>query len=110
MTSHEMGGGSIDETVRKRFETAWLDGRPEPIERFLPPERDPAYLPTLEGLVGIDLDFAWKSWSKERQEAATAVLGKRARAVIFYPFLRERPRPSGRGGRAYRPQGRLFFG
>ena len=42
--------GLIDEQARRRFEAAWRTGRPEPIERFLPAEDDPAYQATLEEL------------------------------------------------------------
>jgi len=52
---------SIDETARKRFEAVWLDGRPEPIELFLPESSDPRYLATLEELVHIELELAWKA-------------------------------------------------
>src|SRR3712207_363535 len=38
---------SIDEGARKRFEAAWRAGRPEPVERFLPPEEVPHFLATL---------------------------------------------------------------
>lgn len=50
----------VDEAARRRFESAWVAGRPEPIEHFLPPEDQPRYLPTLEELVQIELEFAWK--------------------------------------------------
>ena len=50
---------SIDETRRKAFESAWREGRPEPIERFLPPEDDARHLATLEELVHIELEFTW---------------------------------------------------
>ncbi|MFH1266107.1 MAG: serine/threonine-protein kinase [Planctomycetota bacterium] len=73
MTNQGTGPESFDDTLRKRFETAWADGRPEPIERFLPPDEDPNYAATLEGLVRIELDLAWKSWSKSRGEAATVM-------------------------------------
>jgi serine/threonine protein kinase len=53
---------TIDENARRRFEAAWAAGRPEAIEQFLPAEADSHYLPTLEELVHIDLEFAWKSW------------------------------------------------
>ena len=62
-----MSGDSIDETVQKHFETAWVKGTPEPIERLLPPENDPKYLATLEELVHIELEFAWKSWFQARK-------------------------------------------
>lgn len=52
---------SLDENARRRFEAAWRQGQPEPIEHFLPPEDHPAYLATLEELVHIDLEFSWKA-------------------------------------------------
>lgn len=51
---------SLDEHARRRFEKAWCNGAPEPIERFLPSEEHPHYLPTLVELVHIELEFAWK--------------------------------------------------
>ena len=62
---------SIDETLRKAFETSWKRGRPEPIDRFLPPAEDAKYLPTLEELVHIELEFRWKDWRKTRHSADT---------------------------------------
>jgi WD40 repeat protein/tRNA A-37 threonylcarbamoyl transferase component Bud32 len=52
---------SIDEAARQRFEAAWRDGRAEPLERYLPPAEDPRYLATLEELVHIELEFAWRA-------------------------------------------------
>src|SRR5207244_10399640 len=52
---------SIDEGARRRFEAACRAGRPEPIAQFLPPPDHPLYRPTLEELVFIDLEFAWKA-------------------------------------------------
>jgi hypothetical protein len=52
---------TVDETARRAFESAWRQGHPEPIERFLPSPDHPAFLPTLEELVHIDLEFAWKA-------------------------------------------------
>src|SRR5947209_8775995 len=51
---------SIDENARRRFEADWQPGRPDRIGQFLPPGSDPRYLATLEELVQIDLEFAWK--------------------------------------------------
>jgi WD40 repeat protein/serine/threonine protein kinase len=51
----------IDETARRRFESAWREGRPEPLEQCLPAVDHPNYLATLEELVKIELEFAWKS-------------------------------------------------
>src|SRR5262249_55685165 len=51
---------SIDDDARRRFEAAWLAGIRPDIEQFLPPEH-PAFLATLEELVLIDLEFAWRA-------------------------------------------------
>jgi hypothetical protein len=60
MTTNPVLAPGVDESARRRFEQAWLRGRPEPIEHFLPPRGDPHYLATLAELVGIELEFAWK--------------------------------------------------
>jgi eukaryotic-like serine/threonine-protein kinase len=52
---------SIDEKARRRFESAWTARRPIAIENCLPPASDPAWLPTLEELVLIELEFGWKT-------------------------------------------------
>lgn len=74
MTGQDQGAGSIDETLEKRFKTAWIQRRPEPIERFLPSQHDPTYVGTLQRLVHIELELAWTSWSQQQRQAATAVL------------------------------------
>src|SRR5438067_3631752 len=51
---------TVDEDARRRFEQAWREGRPEPIEHFLPALDQPLHLPTLEELVHIELEFSWK--------------------------------------------------
>ncbi len=53
--------GTVDETARRQFEAAWRQGQPAPIEQFLPAEDHPNYLATLEELVHIELELAWKS-------------------------------------------------
>jgi WD40 repeat protein/serine/threonine protein kinase/Flp pilus assembly protein TadD len=63
---------TIDESARKRFEAAWQAGRPEPIERCLPPTEDPRYLATLEELIQIDLEFAWKATHVPTDNATVA--------------------------------------
>jgi eukaryotic-like serine/threonine-protein kinase len=52
---------SIDESARRRFEAAWADGAPVPIEEFLPASDGPKYLATLEELICIELEFAWRA-------------------------------------------------
>jgi hypothetical protein len=54
----------IDETVRRDFEDAWRQGQPRPIERLLTQAKQKAeHLDTLEELVHIELEFAWKERS-----------------------------------------------
>src|SRR6266849_6787808 len=53
--------GHVDENARRQFEQAWGQGRPGPIEQFLPPQVSPSYLETLEELVHIELEMAWKA-------------------------------------------------
>jgi len=52
---------SIDESARRRFEAAWADGAPRPIEEFLTESGGPRYLATLEELICIELEFAWRA-------------------------------------------------
>jgi tetratricopeptide (TPR) repeat protein len=52
---------SIDEAARRKFEAAWRQGRPEPIEDLLPRPEDSTYLATLEELIFIEIEFAWKA-------------------------------------------------
>src|SRR5207244_3088708 len=61
MTTDSTYLGPIDEAALRRFEQAWRKGRPEPIDHFLPAEDHPSYLATLEELVHIELEFAWKA-------------------------------------------------
>ena len=51
---------SINEDLRKEFEQRWLRGKPGKIENYLPPANDPCYLGTLEELVHIEIELAWK--------------------------------------------------
>jgi serine/threonine protein kinase len=55
---------SIDEAARRRFEQAWGDGQPAPLEQFLPPADDPRYPATLQELALVDLELAWKAWER----------------------------------------------
>ena len=52
---------SIDEDARRRFEAAWIEGRPLPLDEYLPASSDPRWLATLEELVAIELEFGWKA-------------------------------------------------
>ena len=59
---------TIDERARRSFEAAWCEGRPEPIERFLPAEGHPCREATLEELVQIEMEFAWKAYGGNPQD------------------------------------------
>jgi len=50
---------NIDETLRREFESDWLQGSPGEIAAYLPERSSPAYMPTLEELICIDLEFRW---------------------------------------------------
>ena len=52
--------GQIDESLRRAFESAWEAGASTRIEDHLPASSQSEYLATLEELIHIDLEFAWK--------------------------------------------------
>jgi serine/threonine protein kinase len=80
---------TVDESACQRFEVAWQEGRPEPIEQFLPPEEHVGYLATLEELIHIELEFAWKSWWGQTAAKTTATVG---RPVCVEAYLARFPR------------------
>lgn len=51
----------VDESIRRKFESAWLSSRPESIQSCLPPPSSELYLGTLIALVCIDLEQRWKA-------------------------------------------------
>lgn len=63
---------SINETVVERFEAAWLRGDPKPVERLALDRNDPCYLATLEELVHLELEFAWKTAAEMARESVGA--------------------------------------
>lgn len=70
---------ALDEDRRRAFEAAWRDGRPRPIEEFLPPIGDGRRASTLEELVQIELEFAWK---RKRNELAESPQGSPVGPVV----------------------------
>ena len=65
----------IDEEVRRRFEKSWIDGQPNTIEDVLPNTDSDDSVATLEELIHIELEFAWKALStasdrRTRRDAA----------------------------------------
>ena len=55
----------IDEQARRQFESDWKSQKLNPIESYLPDPGDALYLPTLEELLHIDLEFSWKAYEKK---------------------------------------------
>src|SRR5437763_613131 len=53
---------TIDEAPCRRFEAAWRQGQPQPLDAFLPSPGDPNFLLTLEELIAMELEWAWKRW------------------------------------------------
>lgn len=82
----------IDEAARERFERAWLSGSPRPIEEFLPGADQPEYLGTLEELVHIDLEFAWKAWAQDQDVLSDREPSAEARPATVENYLRRFPR------------------
>ncbi|MDA1049492.1 MAG: serine/threonine-protein kinase [Planctomycetota bacterium] len=64
---------SVDESIRKQFEAAWVAGDPIPLGDALPSEENGAYLATLEELVHIELEFSWKIRSRFNVDGETVV-------------------------------------
>jgi serine/threonine protein kinase/Flp pilus assembly protein TadD len=56
---------AIDESRRRKFEVARINGEAEALDTFLPHDTDPRYLPTMEELVLIDLEFGWRSFRED---------------------------------------------
>ncbi len=79
---------SIDETLREEFESAWMEGRPAPIDDHLPPADDERYLGTLEELVHIEIEFSWKHFSGAMGDTAETI----SRPVAIEEYFDRFPR------------------
>lgn len=75
----------LDAALRKRFEDAWACGAGVAVEQLLPQAEDPAYLPTLLGLVCLEMELSWQKWRLERQHAETIAPDQTA----FHPPMLE---------------------
>ncbi len=51
----------VNEPLRQRYESSWTSGSPLALSECLPEESSSQYLPTLEELLHIQLEFAWKA-------------------------------------------------
>ena len=79
--------GPVDEKARRAFEKAWHEGRPEPLERFLPAPADPMYLPTLIELVQIEMELGWKAAKRPEGSAPGAEPPRVEAYVARFPPL-----------------------
>jgi tetratricopeptide (TPR) repeat protein len=80
---------SVDEDARRRFEAAWRAGRPEPIERFLPPPDHARFLATLEELIHIELELQWKRGSEDTALDGGRTLPRVEHYLDRFPCLHE---------------------
>jgi serine/threonine protein kinase len=55
---------SLDLDACRNFQSAWWQGGPQALERFLPPEDRPNYLATLEELVYLDMELRWQAFTR----------------------------------------------
>ena len=78
----------VNESLREKFEAAWLAGDPISISQCIPAEDSPDYLGTLEELAHIQLEFSWKKYASEKQNAERPELPKKVE-ILFneYPQL-----------------------
>lgn len=82
---------TIDEDARRRFESAWDTGNPLPIEDFLPAPDQRDFLPTLEELVHIEMEMAWKRGSQRASNDATVLHQPRLESYLKrFPQLRQK--------------------
>lgn len=71
----------------RRFEAAWRAGPRPDLAAFLPPSDNSLFLPTLESLIALDLEFAWR----EHCAAATLTGGEGSAAPCVEGYLQRFP-------------------
>lgn len=76
---------TVDEAKRREFESDWANNDSIEISDYLPEQSSDQYLPTLEELVCIDMEFHWRSLSKTPGEQKRFLEWYLAR----FPELRE---------------------
>ena len=64
MNASDHLGDLLDTEVCRRFQSAWWNRQPQPLETYLSPEDHPGYLATLEQLVLLELELAYQ-WTKQ---------------------------------------------
>lgn len=95
MNDARADSAGFDESLYERFESAWRRHAPQPIEACLPAEDDPRYLPTLEELIRVDLDYHWRLVSNEcdaKTLAAASIAGYRPKVEDYaarFPVIRQ---------------------
>ena len=86
MTEPDLSPEGVEKAVLERFETAWTEGHPEPIEPLLPEPSHPSYLATLEALISIELECGWRSWAASAAPGAETVAGPPPLEVYLQRF------------------------
>ena len=76
----------VDEDARRHFERDWSGQALTNLQRLLPDRHDQRYLATLEELIHIDLELAWQSWGKQRENTRPTLLEA---YLAFFPDLYE---------------------
>jgi len=79
----------IDEAARRKFEAAWRGGQPPVIEEYLPAPDNPTFAATLEELVLIDLEFAWKVHRRRGSEGTTTAAPRVEAYLARFPHLEQ---------------------
>jgi serine/threonine-protein kinase len=92
MSASDSRPRAVDEALRRRFEAAWLAGRPLAIEDCLPGPGEATREATLEELVCIEMEFAWHAWAEgQSREAAAGTAGARPPAPRVEDYLARFP-------------------
>ncbi|HYV37870.1 MAG TPA: serine/threonine-protein kinase, partial [Gemmataceae bacterium] len=79
---------SVDEDARRQFEAAWRNGQPESFEKYLPPDGHPQFLATLEELIHIEMEMAWKRFGQANTGSDVPFLPLVEQYFMRYPALR----------------------
>ncbi len=87
MSTGSYDSREIDEAARRRFELDWKHGPPASLDEYLPEPGDRLFLATLEELVHVDLEFAWKR--SQQNPAAQESQPLVERYVKQFPQLNE---------------------
>jgi serine/threonine-protein kinase len=78
---------AVDEACRRQFELAWAAGDPQPISALLPGIN----VATLEELVHIDMEFAWRGWAERQRGVRPSDVGDPPSPRLVEDYVAEFP-------------------